>query len=355
MTKRAWVVPMAALLAAIFAAGAGAQQTVPIEPPKLAAGQPSMLTFDVVVTDKAGKPVTDLQASDFALLDDKHPAKIVSFAAHTPDANNQEIAVLAIDLVNEGFNGVSQARSQIEDMLRGPDGKLLFPVAVVLVTDTGVKELAAPSTDAGLLEKDLQADQGELRDLGRSGGFWGAAERMQTSLNSLDEVMRSLGRMEGRKMLIWVSPGWPIFDNPTLIVTSRQQQNIFDQLVALSDTMAQDQITMFDVDPLGTWDAGDFRTFLWEGFVKPVKRWQQAQPADLALQAMAVQSGGMVLNSSNDVAGELAKCVREGDAWYTLTFAPEKADQPNTWHDVAVKLDKAGLTVKTRNGYYAEP
>lgn len=337
--------------------GAGAQQTVPVQPPAegAAVGTPSTLTFDVVVTDKAGHPVTGLQASDFQLLDDKRPATIEEFAEHKPDAESPETALLAIDLVNEGFGGVSQARSQIMDLLRGPDGKLLYPVGLVLVTDSQVKEIAAPTRDAAALEQELGAQGGELRQLGRSGGFWGATERLQTSLNSLDLLVRSLARMRGRKLLIWVGPGWPIFDNPSLIVTNKQQENIFSQVATLSDEMAQGQVTLFAVDPLGTVDAGSFRTFEWESFVKPVRKWQQAQPGDLALQAMAAQSGGMVLNSSNDVKGELAKCLRDGDGWYTLTFAPEKGDQPHTWHDIAVKLDKAGLTVKTRDGYYGEP
>lgn len=39
------------------------------------------IRLDVVVTDKAGKPVTGLQAQDFTLLDNKNPQKIVYFKA----------------------------------------------------------------------------------------------------------------------------------------------------------------------------------------------------------------------------------------------------------------------------------
>ena len=40
-----------------------------------------LITLDVVVTDKSGKPVTDLEAKDFTLLDNRQSQKILSFQA----------------------------------------------------------------------------------------------------------------------------------------------------------------------------------------------------------------------------------------------------------------------------------
>lgn len=48
-----------------------------------------------------------------------------------------------------------------------------------------------------------------------------------------------------------------------------------------------------DVDPLGLWDAGSFRTSLWRAFAKPVPRWTKAQPGDLALQVIVDHRGGL--------------------------------------------------------------
>jgi hypothetical protein len=38
-----------------------------------------------------------------------------------------------------------------------------------------------------------------------------------------------------------------------------------------------------------------------------------------------------------------------------MTFDSQKADSPDTWHDIAVKVDKPGVKVRTLNGYYAQP
>ena len=74
-----------------------------------------------------------------------------------------------------------------------------------------------------------------------------------------------------------------------------------------------------------------------------------------AMQVLAVQTGGRALNSSNDVAGEIARCATDADAFYVLTFDGLAGDGPNEYHALEVKIGKPGLTVRTRSGYYAQP
>jgi len=109
------------------------------------------------------------------------------------------------------------------------------------------------------------------------------------------------------------------------------------------------------VDPVGPADAASSRNFLWENFTKPVTRPNKSDPGNLALQVFAVHSGGIVLSGSNDISGEIVKCAGDASAWYSLTFDPQKADAPNAWHDVEVKVDQPGLKIRTNNGYYAQP
>jgi VWFA-related protein len=320
-----------------------------------AALHPAALTFNVEVTDKAGHPVSGLQQSDFTLLDDKSPSPIEAFVAHTPGPSSPESTVIVFDTVNMGFGGDSVARTQVIDLLRKPDSRLVYPVSLLLITDTGLQQLGKTSDDPKTLLAALNSQQGQLRDIGRSAGFWGAAEREETAVNSLSLLARTMVRMPGRKLVIWLGPGWPIFDNPAITYTDSQLHSIFAEVVALSDQLMQAQATLYDVDPLGSWDAGSFRTFVWQSFTKPLQRWDRSLPANLALQVLATQSGGLVLNSSNDVAGEVSTCARDGAAWYTITFAPQPSEKPDTWHPVEVKLDKPGLTVRTRPGYYTQP
>ena len=72
--------------------------------------------------------------------------------------------------------------------------------------------------------------------------------------------------------MIWISPGWPLLTGPRIQLSDKDQQRIFNQVVGLSDSLRQARITLYTVDPLGTADAGGFRTSYYLEFVKGVKK-----------------------------------------------------------------------------------
>ena len=155
--------------------------------------------------------------------------------------------------------------------------------------------------------------------------------------------------------MVWISPGWPLLSGPRIELTRKDQQQLFNTIVDLSAELRAARITLYSVDPLGTADSGGFRTFYYKEFVKGVKQGSQVQFGNLALQVLAYQSGGRVLNSSNDVSGEVATCISDANAYYVLSFEAAGADGPNDYHSLDVKIDKPGITARTRTGYYAQP
>jgi VWFA-related protein len=327
---------------------------VPAPPPS---PTPASITFNVVVTDKAGNPIRGLTQADFALFDNKQPATIRSFQAHeieTPH-NDPQALFLLIDDVNANFSIVSVVRTQIENFLHSDGGHLPIPVGIMMLTDKGLEEITPVSNDGNALATVLHQKEGQLREIPRSAGFYGAEERVDISLRGLSSLAAYLGKANGRKLVIWIGPGWPIFDNPNVIISPQQQRNFFSALVDLSSTLRETDVTIDSLDPLGPADAASSRNFLWESFTKPVTRPNKAQPGNLALQVFAEHSGGTVESGSNDIAGEIKKCARDATAWYSLSFDAQKPDAPNTWHDIEVKVDKPGLKVRTNNGYYAQP
>jgi hypothetical protein len=68
-----------------------------------------------------------------------------------------------------------------------------------------------------------------------------------------------------------------------------------------------------------------------------------------------VQSGGRVLNTSNDVGNSIATCLADAKVFYTLSFDAPVGNFPNEYHSLQVKVGKPGLTARTRTGYYAQP
>jgi hypothetical protein len=86
-----------------------------------------------------------------------------------------------------------------------------------------------------------------------------------------------------------------------------------------------------------------------------VRKAGQAQSGHLALQVLAYQSGGRVLNLNNDVAGEIEACDADANIFYVLSFDALPGDGPNEYHALEIKIDKPGLAARTRSGYYAQP
>jgi VWFA-related protein len=346
------------LTLAVVATGASAQRSpdAPVLPPQPAA-QRGPTALDVVVTDKAGHPISGLQQSDFTLLDNGQPTPIRSFAA-VDDSASQKIptqAIVLIDEVNTSFVAVSTERGQIHNFLTQNQGHLPFPVTIIFLTDTGMKQMNQPTTDGNALDAQLQTEQGELRDIRRSAGFYGRSDELSISLKALGSIAGSLAPVPGRKLLVWISPGWAMFNSPNVYLTDRERRAFFDGIVNLSDGLRQARISLYAVNPLGTADAGAIRNTEWQEFMKPVRDANHADPGDLALQVLSIQSGGQVFYGNNDIAGEIAKSVADGSVWYQLTFDMQRADSPNAWHSLEIKLDKPGLKVRTRNGYYAKP
>jgi hypothetical protein len=80
----------------------------------------------------------------------------------------------------------------------------------------------------------------------------------------------------------------------------------------------------------------------------------QATAGDLALQAIATQSGGRVLESKN-IAEQIARCVADVQKYYALSFDSAPSTQIDEYHSLQVKVNKPGVKVLTSTLYYAEP
>lgn len=314
------------------------------------------IQLDVVVTDKTGKPIAGLAQSDFTLLDNNHPAQIDSFAAYDGSVSTTEQPtqiLLVIDTVNIGFDEVSYSRFGIDQFLHSDAGRLAVPLSIYSYTDTGLIALdgETPSTDGNALAAQLDSTEGHLRTINRSAGAWGAIERYEMSVQTLDRLVRAESTQPGRKLLIWIGPGWPILDNPNMQMTWKDQQKLFGNVVQLSTLLREAQMQIYSVSP----GMPNSFTYLYQAYTKGVKKAAQVNLPDLDLKVLAVQSGGLALPPSNDLGAEIEKCARDAGAYYTIAFTPSRADGPDEYHELKVRVDKPGLTGRTNTGYYNQP
>lgn len=331
---------------------AGTKQT---QAKSLTHPRPATMTFDVTVTDKSGMAVTGLKEEDFTVLDNGNAAPIQSFNAYdAAAAAPPESVIVVIDDVNTDHTDLTYARQQLSKFLTMDGGHLPAPVSLLLLTDQRLKRIAPPSQDGNQLNSALANLQGLIRIMPQ-GDRNNAADRMDISMRALMVLGAIESKNPGRKLVIWISPGWWMFDNPAIVEWNEQQKSIFQTIVVTSQVLRAARITLDSVDPMGSSAANALHTYLWKSYLKPVTVWQKAQPADLALQVLAAQSGGRVVWGDNNIAEELQECVQDARAWYTLTFPVPSDAVLNSWQSVEVKVNDPGAQVRTQNGYYAVP
>jgi VWFA-related protein len=353
-------------------------QPRPAQPTKApeSIGSDRQIRLDVQVTDKSGAPVRGLQKQDFTVLDDKRPQEIVSFHAidgqgedaHTgnvradnaPNGNGDNASVsdsveiiLVIDAVNTSFQTVANERDQIKKFLLRNGGKLEKPVSLIIFSDKSTDVQNGGSRDGNGLAKLLDEKAIGLRSITRSQGFYGAEERFQMALQTMSSLATYEEARPGRKLMLWISPGWPLFSGPHTPLSTKDSQRLFNSIVATSNDLRRARVTVYSIDPLGMTDF--VRGKYYEEFVKGVTSSSGAWFGNIGLQVLAIQTGGKVLNSTNDITSAIADCAADADVFYVLSFDAARADHPNEYHAIGITVDKPGIKARTRTGYYAQP
>jgi VWFA-related protein len=336
-----------------------AQQTGP-QPLPAPAQDPHTITLHVVVSPKRGGPITGLEQSDFAVHIDKKPVPILGFRAVQASAPDSEPiqTIFLIDAVNVGVTRLAYERSQLDQYLRKNGGKLAQPITLVVLTDTGVKIAPQSTRDGNAAADFLKQTETGLREFSGSQGVYSWVEQFQISAKALSDLATFEASRPGRKLLVWISSGWPLLSGPEVRVSTKDQKNLFDQLVFISSALLQANITLTSVDPTGIADTVSYNTEFYKEFTKGVTTQNQMQIGNLALQVFSLQSGGQVLNSSNDITRLLDQATADAATFYDITIAAPPADHPNQYHDVSVTVEKAGLPgiiARTRTGFYAQP
>ena len=130
-----------------------------------------------------------------------------------------------------------------------------------------------------------------LRSITRASRYWGAAERLQISIEGMRQLALRKMKVLGRKMAVWISPGWPLLTGPQVELGAKQQEGDFcecggDEYAAApgaADWVCHDR-----------WDRRiAICTNYYEEYLKGAERPEgMCTWRILSLQVLAVQSGG---------------------------------------------------------------
>ena len=147
------------------------------------------------------------------------------------------------------------------------------------------------------------------------------------TLDSLGHVIRYLGQMPGRRILVLTSGGF-------LTMSFRQQEQKVSE-VALRAGVVINSLDTAGLDPYPSPFGNHFNM-------------------NLPMSGLAQDTGGKFIHNSNDLDGGLRALSAVPPVAYVLGFTPENLKSDGKEHTLRVKLvEPAHLRVNARPGYYA--
>jgi len=322
--------------------------------------------LDVVVRHKSGPPMKGLQQSDFTILDNDVPQTMTSFAAVDGQQAGIEV-ILVLDAVNIGSREASIVYQEVEKFLKSDGGHLAHPTAVAILTDNGLQPQLDFSQDGNAIRAALGKHPIALRSITENSDRGGGAARFEISFQALAQILAADREKPGRKIILWVSPGWPPLvglEKERDAKLRQLQEEVFGNVVEVSTQLREGRITLYSLDPsaladleMGLTDPPTvhLRPSDREVYVAAAYKPSDIGPGALRLETIATQSGGAALHPGNDLASALRKCLADAAAYYEISFDPTITTRPSDYHRLEIRIAKPDLVARTRQGFYSRP
>ena len=324
-----------------------------------------IIHLDVAATDREGKPFSGLAAKDFTLTDNGVPKKIVSFAASNQPTNENERlteVVLVLDEVNLSPVQLELVKDESIKFLRQNGGHLGEPTSVYWFTTSGLYATATPTTDGNALAEDVahHASHRTVWAISRSYDPFVTAEsesyaRWVRSLRAVYSIAIERRGAPARKLLLWMGFGWLPVHGP-----ESYKDAAFPWLVELSTRIREARMVISEVTARTEPTASDFKD-AYKDYLAGVRTPSELEErgfgsySHFALPVLAIQSGGLVLDELSEISRTIEHCVEDARVFYTMSFDPPYAAQPDEYHDLKVQIEAPGLSARTTTGYYDQP
>ena len=332
--------------------------SMPAEHSPLASDTGGLIKLNVVVSDDHGRPVGGLQSKDFTLMDNGLPSKIITFRQFggliTEPAPKVKV-IIVIDEVQLPASLISYERSSVETFLRQNGGHLLQSVSVFSLIQTGLWSIGASSTDGNVLadrvahEREatlIRPNRGSKRgNIPASLGF--TDPPIQEALEALGQIAATERRETGRKLLLWVGPGWGL-GSGAYAEGKSSKEDIFYTIRWFSTLLREAGIALYSFS-VGEKDGFSLS---YKDSLEGVKSDHEASFMSLYRKVLAVQSGGRALGRENDLVSQMNSCVQDAAIFYSLSIDPSHAEHPDEYHKLEALVSKPGLTARTNTGYY---
>ncbi len=373
-----------------------------------------LVQIDVLVTDKNNKPVGGLKREDFELYDNGKLQLITNFSyeeaknlrieggkqagqtAALPQAITagelHQVVAFVIDTFHMNLSSMYRTRKMLQDFIEHQ----MRPGDLVLILSTGggsglLQQFTAdrrllsqainrlrPLYFSGALTpyRTLENRNPALRDnndprfkpvpgglsmpdagvnAGKNVDPLEAADARET-LQRLNDVVKSMSKLPGRKITMFISQGFRIYRTDTT-----------SDLARTAALAARANVVFYSIDPSGlvgegisgsdSLDLDENKSVSDPSNVFDVVRTNQndRREAQTSLAEIASETGGKFFGNNNDIIKGLSNLLDENSRYYMLGFQPDSKRWDGKFHKIKVVVrGRPDLTVTSRKGYLAE-
>jgi VWFA-related protein len=203
--------------------------------------------------------------------------------------------------------------------------------------------------------------------------------RARYTLDALNQLARYMSALPGRKNLIWFSGSFPvnILPDPDLVslsATSSSTSGAFvdpfagvasmeDEFRETIDLLARSQVAVYPIDARGLMvspllsatQGGSTMNRKPNGFANAnTKFFQQTSEEHGTMDQMAQATGGKAFVNTNGLKEAVEKAIDAGSNYYTIAYTPTNRNWNGDYRKIQVKLDRPGVTLAYRRGYFAD-
>lgn len=179
--------------------------------------------------------------------------------------------------------------------------------------------------------------------------------RIAITTNSLIAIANHLKGLPGRKNLIWVSGGFPMWGNfQKMLVPGglSKVQNFEPALLRAARAVNDVNLAIYPVDARGIILDSNF-SVTQNGFNRNLPTGFDDSIATMA--ELAQRTGGHAFYNTNDIFGSIRRVVNDSRVAYVLAYYPRDVKWNGEFRKIKVKVDQRGLHLQYRHGYYALP
>jgi VWFA-related protein len=174
---------------------------------------------------------------------------------------------------------------------------------------------------------------------------------VHVTLSAIREFVRRMAALPGQRTIILISPGFPTMTPDAMAEKSQ-----------VLDVAARSDVRISALDARGLYTTITDASERGASTTLDLMQARHAQnrsdtmgQSEDVMAELADGTGGTFFHNSNDLEGGFKSVTQVPEYVYLLEFSLDGVKSDGAYHPLRVKVDRDGLKLKVRHGYFAPP